>query len=111
MFKNYNPIIIVAGEPNSVFLELYFKVLKKKIKNPLIIIVSEKILLKQSLYLKQKIKIKKIKLDKIKFKEINNKQINFINVEYNQANHFKKSQQNQKIYRKMLKWIKNFEKP
>ena len=26
------PILIVAGEPNSIFLEIYFKSLKKKIK-------------------------------------------------------------------------------
>ena len=60
MLKNFKPIIVVAGEPNSVFLELYFKVFKKKIKNPLILIVSEKILFKQSLFLKQKIKVQKI---------------------------------------------------
>jgi 4-hydroxythreonine-4-phosphate dehydrogenase len=28
------PILIVAGEPNSIFLELFFKVIKKKIKSP-----------------------------------------------------------------------------
>ena len=98
MSKNFKPIIIVAGEPNSVFLELYFKILKKKIKNPLILIVSEKILLKQSLYLKQKIKIKKIEFDKINLKEINNKQINFINVEYNQTNAFQKISSKSKRY-------------
>ena len=27
---NYNPILVVSGEPNSIFLELFFKVLKKK---------------------------------------------------------------------------------
>ena len=27
---NYKPIIIVAGEPNSIFLEIFFKSLKKK---------------------------------------------------------------------------------
>ena len=26
----YKPILIVAGEPNSVFLEIFFKSLKKK---------------------------------------------------------------------------------
>ena len=37
----YSPIIIVAGEPNSIFLEIYFKSLKKiKIKSPLILIAS-----------------------------------------------------------------------
>ena len=28
MLKNFNPIIVVAGEPKSVFLELFFKTLK-----------------------------------------------------------------------------------
>ena len=27
---SYNPIIIIAGEPNSIFLEIFFKTLKKK---------------------------------------------------------------------------------
>ena len=27
---NYKPILIAAGEPNSVFLELFFKVISKK---------------------------------------------------------------------------------
>ena len=35
---NYKPILIVAGEPNSIFLEIYFKALKTKIKCPLILI-------------------------------------------------------------------------
>jgi len=39
------PIIIVGGEPNSVFLEIFFKSLKyKRFKNPLILICSQKIL-------------------------------------------------------------------
>ena len=39
------PIILVAGEPNSIFLEIFFKALKfKKYKNPLILICSLKVL-------------------------------------------------------------------
>ena len=42
MSKNSNPIIIVvAGDPKSVFLELFFKAIKKKTKN-LILIASMK---------------------------------------------------------------------
>jgi 4-hydroxythreonine-4-phosphate dehydrogenase len=42
---NYKPIILVSGEPNSIFLEIFFKILKKyNIKNPLILISSKKIL-------------------------------------------------------------------
>ena len=42
---NYKPIIIVAGEPNSIFFEIFFKVIKKKIKSPIILIGSKKLLL------------------------------------------------------------------
>ena len=39
------PILIVAGEPNSIFLEIFFKTINiKKFKNPLILICSLKIL-------------------------------------------------------------------
>ena len=42
------PIIIVGGEPNSVFLEIFFKSLKTNTyKSPLIIIISKKLLHKQ----------------------------------------------------------------
>lgn len=37
--KNYKPIIIVPGDPNSVFYEIFFKAIKiKKLKSPLLII-------------------------------------------------------------------------
>ena len=40
-----NPILLVAGEPNSIFLEIFFKTLKKKkFKSPIILICSKKIL-------------------------------------------------------------------
>ena len=29
---NYKPILIVAGEPNSIFFEIFFKTIKKKNK-------------------------------------------------------------------------------
>ena len=42
---NYKPIIIVPGEPNSIFFEIYFKSLKKfEYKNPIIIIGSQKVI-------------------------------------------------------------------
>ena len=55
---NYKPIIIVAGEPNSIFFELFFKVIKKKIKSPIILIASKKLLIKQAIILKKKINFK-----------------------------------------------------
>ena len=52
---NYKPIIIVAGEPNSVFFEIFFNVVNKKIKSPIILIASEKLIKKQAKILKEKI--------------------------------------------------------
>ena len=55
---NYKPIIIVAGEPNSIFLEIFFKALKRKIKSPLILIASKKLIISQMNKLKFKKKNK-----------------------------------------------------
>ena len=50
------PIVIVAGEPYSVFLEIFFKSLKekkiKRIKNPIILVASKNLVLKQMKALK-----------------------------------------------------------
>ena len=55
---SYKPIIIVAGEPNSFFFELFFKVIKKKIKSPIILIASKELILKQAKILEEKINFK-----------------------------------------------------
>ena len=55
------PIIIVNGEPNSIFLEIFFKTIKNnKFKSPLILISSLKILKPQMQKFKFKINIKMI---------------------------------------------------
>ena len=41
-------ILVVAGEPKSIFLEIFFKSMKnKKYKSPLILICDKKILINQ----------------------------------------------------------------
>ena len=88
---NYKPILIVHGEPNSIFLEIFFKSLKyKKFKNPLILICSHKILKFQMKKLRFKMDIKIINpllLNEIK---IDNKTINIIDINYNQNINFQK---------------------
>jgi|TARA_B110000027_G_scaffold123811_1_gene139873 4-hydroxythreonine-4-phosphate dehydrogenase len=80
---NKQPIIIVAGEPNSVFLEIFFKTLKlKKFKSPLIIIASKKLLEEQMIKLGFKYRINTLKKNFNEFKKLNNKVINLINVNY-----------------------------
>tara|TARA_B100000575_G_scaffold293114_1_gene303518 strand:+ start:532 stop:1500 length:969 start_codon:yes stop_codon:yes gene_type:complete len=85
------PIIIVAGEPNSIFFEILFKVFKtKKIKTPLILIASYKILSLQMKKLNSKINIKCLNLKKINHYNLNNNSINLINVDYTQKKAFEK---------------------
>jgi len=88
---NYNPILIVTGEPNSIFLEIFFKVISKnKIKSPIILISSKKLLNLQMKKLNFKKKIKLLKPLNLDRQKINNKTINLINVEYNQKKAFEK---------------------
>ena len=53
------PILIIAGEPKSIFFEIFFKSINKtKFKSPLIIIASKKLFLYQ---------VKKFRFSKSKF--------------------------------------------
>jgi len=77
------PIIIVGGEPNSVFLEIFFKSLKTNTyKSPLIIIVSKKLLQKQMIKLDFNFKINDIDKELKDFSKLDNNKINLINVDY-----------------------------
>jgi len=88
---SYKPILIVAGEPNSVFLEIFFKSIKKNYyKSPLIIIVCKKLLIKQMEHLGFNFKINQINLDNINFDKLSNKKINIININYSFKNTFEK---------------------
>jgi 4-hydroxythreonine-4-phosphate dehydrogenase len=87
---NYKPIIIVAGEPNSIFFELFFKVIKKKIKSPIILIASKKLIAKQSKILKHKISYNIIDEFEIIKKKNNLKKINLIDVDLKQSSGFSK---------------------
>ena len=85
----YKPIIIVAGEPNSIFSEIFFKSLKlKKFKSPIILIASQKIIKLQMRKLNIKIKIRLIDFSNLKKIQLDNKKINLINVSFNQKKPF-----------------------
>ena len=87
---NYKPIIIVAGEPNSVFFELFLKVIKRKIRSPIILIASKKLLLMQAQILKKKINFNLIEeIDVIK-KRKDLKKINLIDIDFVQTQPFNK---------------------
>ena len=86
-----NPIIIINGEPNSIFLEILIKSLKSKsYKSPIILISSLKLF---KFYMK-KFNFKK-RINIINYENLGNvnlsvKDINFINVKVNLSNNFKK---------------------
>jgi len=88
---NYKPILILHGEPNSIFLEILFKIYKNnKVRSPIILISSEKLLKLQMKKLKFKNEIKVLDLSKIDTYKLNNKSINLIDVKYNQKYAFEK---------------------
>ena len=96
------PIIIVAGEPNSIFLEIFFKSLKfKRYKSPLIIVCSKKLLQEQMKKLRFNFKINTVDKDIAKLDTLNNKQINLVDVNYNFKRCF------EKISNKSNDYIKN----
>ncbi len=97
-----NPILIVLGEPNSVFSEILFKTFKlsitKKLNRPILIIGSLNLLKLQMKLLKYSLKIKEIKSFGKKNISLNNKCINVLNVEYNFKKPFDKISKKSKPY-------------
>ena len=88
---SYKPIIIVAGEPNSIFLEIFFRFLKKnKILSPIILITSNKLLNLQMKKLKFKKKVRILNPLILNKYNLDNRSINLINVEYNPKKAFEK---------------------
>jgi len=87
----YKPIIIVAGEPNSIFSEIFFKSLKiKKFRSPIILIASYNLIKLQMKKLNIDKKIRLIKLLDLKDINLNNKTINLIDVSFKQKKAFDK---------------------
>ena len=99
---NSKPILIIAGEPNSIFLEIFFKSLKKlKVKKSIILISSLKLLRLQMKKLNCKINIRLIDHRNLEDYKLNNKSINLIDVKFNQNKAF------DKISDKSNKFLKN----
>ena len=86
---NTKPILIVTGEPFSVFSEILFKTLKKnKFKKSIVVIGSFDLLNKQMKFLKYNIPIKIISHN-FKEKDLDKKKINLININFKFKNIFK----------------------
>ena len=86
VLKNSKPIIVVSGEPYSVFNEILCKALSfkkiKKLSNPIILIGSKKLLIKQIKNLKIKPKINNINLNNLENEIIKKNLINIIDVNF-----------------------------
>ncbi len=88
---NYKPILLVSGEPNSIFLEIFFKTLNSiKIKSPLILISSNKLIKLQMKKLKYKKNIRLLDSKKLKQYKLDNNSINLIDIKYEPTKAFEK---------------------
>ena len=93
------PIIIVNGEPNSVFIEILLKTLKyKKFKSPIILISSLKLLKKNFKKINFKKKISIIDMKDIKNKKLKNNSFYLINVELNTNHNFNKISSKSRLF-------------
>ena len=96
---NYKPIIVVAGEPFSIFSEIFFKSLKKyQCKQPIILITSKKLFIAQMKYLKFNFKINLINSSKVLMNKLDNHKINLINVDFFYKKTFQEIKSNSNLF-------------
>ena len=94
----FKPIVIIAGEPNSIFSEIFLKTVKNnKFKSPIILICSKKIFLKQAKQLKKKIKLHEI-TETFLNESYKLKRLNIIDVNYDQKKPFQKISDKSNVY-------------
>tara|TARA_Y100000590_G_scaffold147515_1_gene169366 strand:- start:2060 stop:3046 length:987 start_codon:yes stop_codon:yes gene_type:complete len=81
------PLLIVSGEPYSIFLEIFFKIYNSKLikyyNRPIILIASKNLLKMQMKKMRFFFKINEIKKNDLQKISINNKKINIIDVNLN----------------------------
>ena len=105
------PILIVAGEPFSIFSEILFKsFIKYKVKNPIIVLASFELIKSQMSYLKYDIPLNIIR-ENFNSSELKKNEINLINIDFNFSHPFKKISKisyayNQKAFELALELMK-----
>ena len=93
------PILIVPGDPNSIFFEIFFKSIKKNTyKSPLILISSLDVLKSEMKIANIKKTIRLINHENLKNIKIDNKTINLINIDSDLNFNFKKYPNHLYIY-------------
>ena len=96
---SYNRTIVIEGDPEGVFLELFFKTLKSKsFKNYLILICSKNNLVKQMNKAKFKKKINLLDIKKTNKILLKKKEINLIDVKLKKTKNKKLNNKNIKAY-------------
>ena len=106
---NFNPIIIVGGEPQSIFIEIFLKAFKK-IRKPIILISSKTILKKNIKRFNYRLKFNELKND---LSNIKKGKINLIDINYKKFSFSKKiitTESNKFIkvsFNKALELVKN----
>ena len=93
------PIIIVSGEPNSVFIEILLKTLKyKKFESPIILISSVKLLKNNLKKINFKKKINILNIKDVINKKLKNNSLNLINVELRTNHNFNKISDQSRVF-------------
>jgi len=93
------PIILVAGEPDSIFFEIFFKALKKNsYKSPLILICCKNLLIRQMKKFKFKMILMNLKIKDLENVNFNNKSINLINIKLQNSSNIGSKNKNTKTY-------------
>ena len=88
---NKKPILIICGEPNSIFSEIIIKSFKKfKSKKPILLIGSYNLMLSQLKKMKIKTKLNLVKYNSNLFKQLDAIKINILNVDYKFKKPFEK---------------------
>lgn len=96
---NYKPILIICGEPNSIFSEILIKSLKiYKSKKPIILIGSLKLLNAQFMKLGLKLKLNQLNLKKNHLSYVEKNKINILDIKYNFKKPFEKISLKSKKY-------------
>ena len=93
------PIILVAGEPKSIFFEIFFKALKKNnYKSPLVLICCKKLLLQRMKEHQFKKELKILKINELENINLDNKFINLIDIRLKKLSNKKNYDKHTNIY-------------
>tara|TARA_Y100000816_G_scaffold180015_1_gene130233 strand:+ start:1036 stop:1998 length:963 start_codon:yes stop_codon:yes gene_type:complete len=84
---NFSPIIIVGGEPQSIFLEIFLKAIKKKSQHPIILVSSRDILQKNIEKFKKNLKLNELNKN---FSNIKKGSVNLVDINYKKFSFSKK---------------------